>query len=74
MEYERVIKGEVVGVKLEGSGDKLLGAREGKDKVGVNVEGRYKIRKDIGVSAGLNGYKAAGYSEVGVNVGGWYKF
>ncbi|MDR1942762.1 MAG: hypothetical protein LBQ04_01380 [Endomicrobium sp.] len=37
-----------------------MGVKEGKDKVGVNVEGRYKIRKDLGVSGGLNGYKAEG--------------
>ncbi|MDR0398939.1 MAG: hypothetical protein LBH33_03970 [Endomicrobium sp.] len=43
-------------------------------EVGVDVEGRYKIRKDVGVSGGLNGYKAEGYNEVGVNVGGWFKF
>lgn len=74
VEYERVIKGEVAGVRLEGVSGKVLGVREGKDKVGVNVEGRYKIRKDVGVSGGLNGYKAEGYNEVGVNVGGWFKF
>jgi hypothetical protein len=38
----------------------IVGVKEGKDKVGVNVEGRYKIRKDLGVSGGLNGYKAEG--------------
>jgi hypothetical protein len=53
---------------------KVLGVREGKDKVRVNVEGRYKIRKDVGVRGGLNGYKSEGYNEIGVNVGGWFKF
>jgi hypothetical protein len=39
-------------------------------EVRVDVEGRYKIRKDLGVSGGLNGYKAEWYNEVGV----WFKF
>ncbi|MDR2818458.1 MAG: hypothetical protein LBB37_03350 [Endomicrobium sp.] len=42
-------------------------------EVGIDVEGGLKIRKDLGVSGGLNGYKAEGYNEVGVNVGGWFK-
>jgi uncharacterized protein involved in copper resistance len=74
VEYEKVIKGERGEVRLEGTRDKALGVKEGKDKVGINVEGRYKVSKDLGISAGLNGYKAEGYNEVGVNVGGWFKF
>jgi hypothetical protein len=38
------------------------------------VEGRYKVREDMGLRAGLRGDKAEGYSEVGANVGGWFKF
>jgi hypothetical protein len=73
VEYERVIKGERGEVRMEETRDKVFGVREGKDKVG-NVEGRYEISKDLGISTGLNGYKAECYNEVGVNVGGWFKF
>ncbi|MDR2252220.1 MAG: hypothetical protein LBD98_05340 [Endomicrobium sp.] len=59
---------------MEGTGDKVLGVKEGKDKVGLRGEVIYKVSKDLGISTGLNGYKAEGYNEVGVNIGGWFKF
>jgi hypothetical protein len=74
VEYERVIKGERGELRLEGTREKVLGVKEGKDKVGLRGEVIYKVSKDLGISTGLNGYKAEGYNEVGVNVGGWFKF
>jgi uncharacterized protein with beta-barrel porin domain len=73
VEYERVMKGEVGRVEEEVEGS-IAGIEEGKDKVGLSGGVRYKVRKDIGLMAGLSGYKAGKYNEVGVNVGAWFKF
>ncbi|MDR1245286.1 MAG: hypothetical protein LBJ98_04880 [Endomicrobium sp.] len=68
------MKGEVGRVEEEVEGS-IAGIEEGKDKVvGLSGGVRYKVRKDIGLMAGLSGYKAGKYNEVGVNVGAWFKF
>ena len=73
VEYERVMKGEVGRVEEEEEGS-IVGIAGGKNTVGLSGGVRYKVRRDIGLMAGLSGYKAGKYNEVGVNVGAWFKF